>query len=197
MTTSRYMDIILGLIKIRATNYRLTDDEFTRLFDYAYREIMMETRPHRVQFDYAITSDKPYIDIEDAYSNSEEYNKDNIIDPVSVVIVETGHDVTDKFDWSDILNPKLMNDCLYVDYCGFFDEYGTSVPVQITITTIPDIGSLDNRIQDMIKPAMIEGILFNIESYIPSQVNSQVANLSYQRYYNEKKRLKQELPQYL
>jgi len=60
------MEKILSVIKIRAVNYRLTDNEFRILFDSVYRELGSLVVLKKIEFPTTVTKEKPYINaIED------------------------------------------------------------------------------------------------------------------------------------
>jgi len=187
MLTKNLHDTVLDIVKIRAVNYRLTSDEFDSLFDYVYRDITSTITTKKVDIEVTVTKGA------DIYLDApEEYILHNVIGASEK---DSGDDVLMYFKFDKPLAPELNDDCLHLEYCGFFDIYGASpvVVFECTASTIPQ--NLDERIVDLLVPVVVEGILYNTESYIPSGVDAQIANVSMQRYYSAKKQLEELLPQ--
>ena len=186
--TSSLRDTVLDIVKIRATNYRLTAEEFDRLFDHTYYDIMSTVTMKFDTYDTSVSKDNPgfTIDIDPSIegmskSISQIYEKKTRDNVTRYFIVKTNNEAV------------LDDSCSYLEWCGFFDFYGTPpngvVDITVEYAIIPSWQDIPELQRTMLVPAMVEGILYMTESYIPSQGDTQVANISYQRYFNEKKRL--------
>ena len=199
MTTESFMEKILSVIKIRAVNYRLTDNEFRILFDSVYRELGSLVVLKKIEFPTTVTKEKPYINAIEDYALVPDAGSEILLSIYELEDADTETNVTLLFDFTDDLSVELRTDCEYLDWCGFFDSYGTGATanIRVKVNVLPTVGELNSNVQEYLVPAITEGIMYNIESYIPDAVNSQIANLSYMRYYNAKKLLTSQLPQHV
>jgi hypothetical protein len=190
MLTKSLRDTVLDIIKIRATNYRLTDDEFSTLYNMVYSEISNTVPLVTVTVHVTISKAENPVEI---LPPSADYTITGVYEAIER---KTGDDITNYFIFSEPLRPRLRDDCYYLERCAFFDRYGATVDVDFNCTATTYDYNLPARIQDRLVPVMVEGILYSTRDYIPSQVDMADANAGIQRYYTEKKQLMADFPLY-
>ena len=181
-----FQDEITAILKMRVKNYMNTDPDMSAIENLVYTDITG-----------SVVLDAEYSDIQlvpgqtSYYADGEEYNANGDI------VAYFG----DTFDMVDSHGDDV-SDYFIETYAGAYDVINNSV-----FTAVPDglvimvrrrtnkITELSPRMYNLILPAMIEGIIFNVQDSIPSQVDAEVGNLSYQRFFSEKKKLREQLPQ--
>lgn len=182
---SDWEEQIVKMIKIRSANYVETDCDIEALIDTVYQDInntVMLNRykqSHLVQDVGSFTILNDDGDVGDPNSMRTRYTDVlDIVDEYDVSILERLHK-TNESSWT------------WNNYGGCTDN---GVPAHFVGETIyfirksvTEIDRLPLEMLSKLTNPMLEGIMYYIQTALPNQVDGQVGNWSYQRYFNAKK----------
>ncbi len=194
MTYNDYIIKLTDTMKIRSTNYRLTQSDITIMANNIYEEIALECAidffRQTVVIDKTIDTydlDSLYVTIGKEIPLSVISIKDHNGDSLDKVCREVGSNV---FRFSKFIDESINEAIL---------DYLDGETIVFNRQVIPDIESLSTKIQTLIFNAVIEGIMWYTHDSIPNPTASnspaQETNVHYQRYSDAKKLLKNNLPQ--
>ena len=184
-----FIDDLTQILVFRAKNFVVTDCDLHAITDSVYDDICRDVRLEYViqhiplvkgTYEYQMpnyeTSDDP---------NSPQVNYDYFLEMTDIV--------DDEMNNLELLTRVPSNGLFVLDKDLVDSHDGKDIHVMRNAQK--NLRHLSAEKYNLIKPAMIDGLLYYIQDSIPSQVDSAIANLQYQRFYNGKKALIQRLPQ--
>ena len=177
-------------IIFRAKNFVTTDCDFDMLIDTVYNEITNDVYLGFSTNEIILKKDiLMYVLDNEAVEELEEGDLSNysIYGPTTDIVDSNFYDIS--------LYVINNNPGEYIFPYDYIDKNQDS-PVYIKRVLIENVKKLSNAMYKMLFPAMMEGILFYIQDAIPSQVDSQIGNLHYQRFHAKKEILRDKLPQH-
>ncbi len=179
---------VINVLTARSRNFVNTDCDIIALSNLVYTDITNKIIFDWIKDEYLCDDTNTVTIRENNYDSStpeitatEKYGlPTNIVD-------EYDYDISMSLAHVDTYNYKFVSDA-YIDEFNGKNIYFIR-PVQYSIEKLP------SRFYDDIFSAMIEGLMYHIETAIPSQVDGQLSNLYYQRFFSEKERLLNKYPQ--
>jgi hypothetical protein len=167
------------MIMIRAANYVEVDCDIHVLIETVYNDIQNEVLMQYESYPIMITSSDMSFELPPlSLGGSRQYTDVlDIVDINEYSILEYFHEVSNnvwQFNNKPCTTDVVMNDGDTV----FFVR-----------KVIIDIEELPLEWYQKITTTMLEGVMYYIQTAIPNQVDGQVGNFSYKRYYNAKKAL--------
>ncbi len=194
MTYSDFIIKLTNTMKVRSTNYRLTQDDITILarnvFDEIAAEVVLDVYQQEVLIDQAINT----YDLDALYTQIGH----EVLLSVMSIFDDSGYDVGGFFrnkGHNVFVVDKMIFDCTN----DAFLEDQKDRYITFNRQFIPTIEEIDSKLQNLVFNAMIEGMMWYTHDSIPNPVSSsspaQETNAHYQRYSAAKKLLKNNLPQ--
>lgn len=194
MTYNDYLIKITETMKIRSSNYRLSQNDIIYLANNVFTEIgtevVLEFIPQRVLIDknvneydinalYTQIGNEIPLDVMSIF----DYNGDSIEDKFKEIEPNVFRVNTSIYEGTN----DLILDWLHGEECVFYRQ------------VIPDIETLSTKLQTLIFNCLIEGMMWYTQDNIPNPISSgnpqSETNLYYQRYYKARENLKNLLPQ--
>ena len=188
-------------VVLRSRNYVNTDCNIDMLLHIVFAEIATEVKlmwdVQQLVFNAdQLTYDLPKYEVLEASKDGkddEEYPEEDdnayaskyFTDIYDIVDME-GNDISSMFTQVDSNTLMITQEILDANIDSEF---------QVLRSVVPSVKSIEPWLYQLLLKPMIEGIMFNIQDSIPSQVDGQLGNLQYQRFFNAKKILKKLLPQ--
>ncbi len=181
-----FKDYLTGIIKIRSKNFVNTDCDLAFITGLVYTDLTSSVILSWVKQEYLCTDSETMV-----------LDRDNH----SIITQKTTEEYGIAFDIVDAEDYSVNEWIAHVDECTYkwktpelvSDYNGKKIyfvrPVKYSLEELP------TRFYSVILPAIIEGIMYNIETSIPSEIDGQLSNLYYQRFYQEKKTLINRYPQ--
>lgn len=168
-----------GMVKLRSRNYVNTDCDIDVLIHTVYHDIATEINLKYNKTEVVLTDTTVIeLDGEDA----------NIIYGETIQILNSeGYNITSAF--------QRINYHTYQDHTGYIASH-IGETIYFVRSEFRSIENAGKKIYNLLMPAMIEGIMYYIQGSIPSQVDGQLDNASYQRFYKAKDDIKNLLPQF-
>lgn len=200
MKYEEFIQKLKDALSIKLKNYYVAN-QVDSIIDVVYNEIMTECNlawlyefiEPECESDSCCTSSNKY-DFVPGKSNSiklpESYKYADLVEIYAVTCVD-GTPLDKAID--------MVGDRLYTTNINFELMYmcrsDTNLPTIVFIwKCVPDIMNLEDGLYNEILQPMIEGVTYYMQGSIPSQVDGQLDNLSYQRFFNAKKQLKNDHP---
>lgn len=163
MTYNDYLIKITETMKIRSTNYRLSQNDIIYLANNVYQELAMEIHLGFISQNVIIDQDTIVYDIGALYTT---IGNETALDVISIRDDE-GFDVSRYFREKDVYVFTVDRFTLESENDRFLkDQDGREITFVRRV--IPDIETLDLRIQTLIFPAIIEGMLMYTHDSIPN-----------------------------
>ena len=184
-----------NMLIIRSKNYVNSDCDIDLLAETVFQNIAHEVALKWRIFSFTIDNNQDVYDLPKT-------NEDDIPPTSSGTAGEFTEYYAETFDMVDGNGDSVANffaeptDGEYFVNNQEFQSQMDGQEVFVVRRAIPDIKNLDIMLYDKIFSAMLEGIIYHIQDSVPSQTDGQLANLSYQRFFNEKKKLLATMPQY-
>ncbi len=191
-----FKDKITAMIKIRSANYVNTDCDITAMISSVYEELAISILFEKARLEYTVLDVNQFTTVD---NNSTDSDLSTMTKKYSDVL-----DIVDEYDVSILKDIHLVDDNTYRwnNYSGVCSTEN-GVPsiligknIYVIRKSISSIETLTIDVYGKIFPAMLEGIMYYIQTALPNQVDGQVGNYSYQRYYNAKKALINLIPQH-
>ncbi len=182
-----FEDALLSVLKIRSTNFVNTNCDLDILLRLVYTDVAQNITFDSVKTGYLTTDEKTFklkdddVDSEDGSSVlTMRYgiatkivdDAENDIDEQMIILGDYEYKLDDSFF------PGI-----YLDRYIYFYQ-----PITYAMEYLPV------KYYDEIFNAIVEGIMYQIEVSIPSDIDGKLSNLYYQRFFNEKKRLQENHP---
>ncbi len=192
-----FKDRITTMIKIRSANYVETDCDITAMVSTIYEELAISIMFNTIVLEHTVLDENEFTT---PSSNITGSDVSTITEKYSDVL-----DIVDENDVSILKHIHLVDNNTY-RWNNYKGRCTTSngVPsllidekIYIIRKNIIDIKLLPLEMYGLIFTAMLEGIMYYIQTALPNQVDGQVGNFSYQRYYNAKKALINLIPQHV
>lgn len=167
MTYNDYLIKITETIKIRSTNYRLSQNDIIYLTNNVYAELMRE-------LNFAPTKQAVALD-----QTEEEYALDTLYTTVGAEILFDAYKIEDKYGteigkyFTDLGNNTFQVKEELATY--FYNEYDLEI-IYFLRHTMPDIEALDDRQQILMFDVIINGIMHYIEDALPNPTASDTPN---------------------
>lgn len=185
---------ITETIKIRSTNFRLSQNDIIYMVNNVYDEIGLEVNLDFVQQRVLIDKNTDVYDIDALYvAVANELPTD-----VMSIQDDNGYDLTKYFNQLGRNKYKANQYMNEEKNYRFLSEYDGDY-ITFNRAVVPDIETLSVRLQTTIFNAVVQGIIFYTEDAIPNPVGDNSAateaNIQYQRYFQAKKNLIKILPQ--
>ena len=188
-TYEEFVDRVEQMIKYRSKNYVNTDCDIHGIIDTVYNDIASDVVLAWNVYEFIIVdpSVKDYV-----------LPKDNRTNDDVTTITERYYDI---FDIADEDRNRLLPYFISIDRYTIrveddvFRSRMKDQKVLVLRNMVQDIKVLDPEMYMRLLSPMLEGIMYYIEDSIPSQVDGQLANLHFQRFYNAKRAIKDQLPQ--
>ena len=174
--------------KIRSRNYANTNCDISALVGMVYREIAIEVPLSWKRQSFVLTKDTYEYQLVNSLALDDNTNSD-VIDyygAITDIVDQQLNDVSIHFNQPE--EGLITVDDAYL--CQHLDE-----TIFIMRRNFQHVKTLSPRIYNLIFKALMEGVIYYIEDSIPSQKDGQLANLHYQRYFNERKMLKALVPE--
>ena len=188
MTYGEFEGTITEIIKIRATNYRLTGNDIAYLIKSNYNEILNEVVIDFVEQKVKLQPDVNVYDLDALYAAASLGSPEECVS----IITEDGYRVE---GFRNTENNVWVYD-KFED--GSLDNFDGRELIFRRIF-IPDITELTTRQQRLLMPVIIEGIIYYVQDALPNPTTSQSpfpeTNQHYAKYEMEKKKLMNRLPQ--
>lgn len=194
MTYNDYLIKITETMKIRSTNFRLSQNDIIIMVNNVYDEIGLEVNLDFIQQQVLIDKDTDEYDIDDLYTQV----ANELPTDVMSIQDENGYDLTKYF------NPLGRNTFKVNRYLNeeknyrFLTEYDGKY-MTFNRAVVPDIETLSVRLQTTLLKAIVQGLMYYTEDAIPNPVGDTSAmsesNIQYQRYFKAIESLKKILPQ--
>lgn len=194
MTYNDYLIKITNTMKLRSSNYRMTQNDIIYLANNVFTEIgtevVLEFIPQEVLIDKTI----------DTYDINALYTQVGNEIPLDVMsIYDHNGDAADELFKEITPNVFRVNTKLHQDVNDLTLDWMNGETCIFYRQVIPDIETLSNKLQTLIFNALIEGMLWYVHDNIPNPTSSNnpqaETNLYYQRYYKARETLKNILPQ--
>lgn len=194
MTYNDYLIKITNTMKLRSSNYRMTQNDIIYLANNVFIEIATEVVLEFIA--QSVTIDK----------NINEYDIDNLYTQVGA---EIPLDVMSIYDFNGDsiakefkeITPNVfrVNRTIFEETNELILDWLDGEDCIFYRQVIPDITTLSTKLQMIIFNALIEGMLWYTQDNVPNPTSSgtpqQETNLYYQRYYKARENLKNLLPQ--
>jgi len=190
MTYNDYLIKITETVKIRAANFRLSQNEIIYLTNNVFSEIAKEVNI------------QPYPQVVQVKQGDTEYALDTLYTPVDNRVLLRCYSVVNSYgiDITKYFTEKEGN--VFVikeEVLDFFIREYEDKDIVFVREQIPDIEKLDSRLQQLLFDVIIDGILYYTHDQIPEPVSSPgvfQANADHRsKYYNSIAMLKNQLPQ--
>ena len=184
---TRYEDFEINLIKtmkFRAKNFVVTDCDFDNIVKDIYDDIMSNININWVTQEVVFEKDVySYITPMD--------NSSEILDTETEDISYYGEsfDIVGE-NFEDISNFITEPEAGIIIVDQEFLDRNIGSSIFILRTSIVPIEKQHPKILTAIRAAMVEGLMYMIQDAIPSQVDGQLGNLGYQRFFAAKEQLK-------
>jgi len=176
-----------SFIIFRSKNYVNTDCNISMLVDIVWDEITSDINVMWEVEDVLIDGTQRIYDIASMVADTDGKVLKYYKDITSIV--------SDEFVDIDLFFDVLEGNQIQINDTNFLaDQDGRTI--QLMRRVVPAIEILGLEMYGMVRNALVEGVMYHIETSVPSQQDSQVANLQYVRYFNARKQLKEHLPQY-
>ncbi len=184
-----YADLLTHLeniIKIRAANYVSLDCDIETLLYTVYEDIQQSVLIDEYKQEHVITENETtiYLRNNNAPVMGNAYDEAKVTERYTDVL-----DIVDKYDlsiskklhktnvdtwrWNEYAPGKLDTYCI---------EYEVGDSIYFIRKKILEVKYLTPDIYNRLLTALTEGIMYYIETAIPSEIDTQVGNLSYQRF---------------
>lgn len=186
-TYAEFIDSLEKSIIFRAKNFVTTDCDFENLVNDVYDDIMRDVKLKWIT--QTILVEKNVYNYELENDNTLE-----VADPELIEYYGETFDIVDEyFDDVSMYITEPETGIIIMDE----DFVSRNIGRQVFLlrSKIPPLVSLDALLYRAIKTAMVEGLMFQIQDAIPSQIDGQLANAGYQRFFAAKKVLKEKYPQ--
>lgn len=183
-----FKDNIEKMVKIRSANYVESDCDILAMIETVYEDIQSEVLLDTIKQEWVTDGEEEF-----TIPNYNSEIEDNIIEKYTNVL-----DIVDEYDVS-ILDALHMTDDETWRWDSRYSgpsEFPSGTSIFFIRKKISDLSSLDPLAYGDLTVAILEGVMYFIQTAIPNQVDGQVGNYSYQRYYNAKKELANKHPQY-
>ncbi len=176
---------LTDMVKIRAANYIETDCDIHALVEAVYNDIQNEVLLETFRAEYLVGEENNY----ELYPMNPEFTAfyTDVLDIVDENDISTLHylDQVDRQNWkwkSNISDSCCVTaDTVPACYVGR--------KIYFIQKKISKIENLPVEMYQRLVTAMLEGIMYYVQTALPNQVDGQVGNFSYQRFYNAKKQL--------
>ena len=171
-------------IIFRAKNFVITDCNFENLMNDVFDDIMRDVK---------IAWTTQTIIIEDGIYNYELENS-SVDEDANTEYYGSSFDIVGEAfeDISNFMTEPEDGTLIIDEHFANRNVGGKVFVLRVKIPAITSLKTLDYR---NIKTAMIEGLLYQIQDSIPSQIDGQLGNFGYQRFFAAKKVLKEKYPQ--
>ncbi len=190
-TYNDFLERIEYTIKLRSKNYVNTDCGLENLTRVIYSDIMTKINLGYIKDGYLMDGSQSF-----AIRGTNE-NLDTPSDPNGAA-TEHYKVPTDIVDDKDYTISRLLQHVDNFTYRWTTEEAASNFDgryIYFVRAIHYEIESLPGHLYQDIYNAMIEGIMYEISTSIPSQVDDLVSNRYYQRYYNERTDLINRFPQ--
>jgi hypothetical protein len=203
-TYEEFKDHIIAMVKVRSANYAETDCDIEAIMYAVYEDIQNTVLLEVVKQEHEVTEDIEFeIRSNNAPLEYDMYGNPHYDDSKAT---ETYTDVLEIVDWNDvsILDYLHQTDTDKWRWNVYYDCKSNCVPksaigknIYFYRKKITGLQHMNQKLYSRIMSAMLEGIMYYIQSAIPSATDTGVANYSYQRFYNAKKALMNQSPQHI
>ncbi len=183
-----FLDTIEQTIIYRSKNYANTNCDVHTLSRIVYEDICNSAFFTWVKDEYYINAEEDTLTIR--LDNMPGTETQDITEMYGVPT-----DIVDKDDYCISSYLQSVDICKYKWINTDFRDNNPNEPIYFIRPIIYAIEHLPRRLYQVIFNAIIEGVMYHIHQSIPSQVDSAIANLSYQRYYSAKQQLINKYPQ--
>ena len=181
------------IIKIRSVNYHGTPEDTETLINVVYDDIQYNVLMAYIRQPYMVHEDHTFLLANDNatgkpdYLEATEYYTDvlDIVDERDVSLLDYIHEREHGL-WAIDDFKKCSCEC----------KLKEGDTVYFIRKKIGKIDHLEPEIYQKLMTAMTEGIMYHIQNAIPSNEDAQIGNYSYQRFFNAKKDLQNNMPQY-
>ncbi len=178
---------LIEMLKIRSSNFVNTDCNMEVLIDTVYSNIMNDVNFDTTKTGYVLNEEKIFI-----------LKQDNYDPQVESIIATIRYGIATKIVDDEEVNVEdymvILEDYIYRLDDSMFPNRYTDRTFYFYQPTLYSIELLPPKYYDEIFPAMIEGIMYEIEVSIPSEVDGKLSNMFYQRFFNEKEKLQKKHP---
>jgi len=184
---------VIANLKVRSANYVNTDCDIRTIIATVYDELQNEILFSVYKQEHILVKDQKDITLVN----------DNHSEESGLPVSEMYRDVLDIVDENDVSILDLLHETSYSvwRWNNYSQCMGNSVslsdgrPIYFLRKRVHSIETLPPEYYAKILTAMLEGVMYYVESAIPSQPDTAVANWSYKRYYNAREALKNEMSQ--
>lgn len=167
MTYNDYLIKVTEILKIRSSNYRLSQNDIIYMVNSVYEEIMKEINFSPIE--QLVTMDDQVT----------EYDLNALYVPAGNEIALNVYRIVDKFGMSVGKYFTHLGRNIYQVkeemQVFFYREYNTA-PITFHRQVVPDIEALDAREQMLLFNVIIEGILFYTQENVPNPTSSDTPN---------------------
>ena len=185
-TYQEFQEHLNNLVKIRSKNYVNTNCDIAVIMQNVYAEISTEVNFFAEMQEIVITKS--------LYN----YALENILfEPVDNKVIGI---LTDTYEMVDSDGEDVSNYFTQMAYGNYIlnstNPFKENDVVFVLRKKRIDLEYLSADMYEVLIKATIEGMMFQIQDSVPSQIDGQLANLQYQRFFNAKKELRLMYPQY-
>ncbi len=182
-----FEEAILAVLKIRSANFVNTNCDLDVISRLVYMDIAQNVHFDSVKTGYLTTDEKTFELKSDDVDSLVEGSIPTMRYGIATKIVDDAeNDIDEQMiilgDYEYKLDDSFFPG-IYLDRYIYFYQ-----PITYAMEYLPA------KYYDEIFNAMIEGIMYQIEVSIPSDIDGKLSNLYYQRFFNEKKRLQENHP---
>ena len=174
MTYSDYLSKITETIKIRATNFRLSQNDIIYMTNNVFTEIASRVNFSPIRQEVIISPD------------TEDYDLDALFLVEDATIALDCYKITDGNDI--VLSDFIVNthsNVFQIKYstAAFFHSYYDGETINFFRENIPDIEFLDSRIQMLLFEAIVNGIMYYTQAALPNPTASETPMHESSQYY--------------
>lgn len=194
MTYNDYLIKTTETMKIRSSNYRMTQNDIIYLVNNVFTEIATEVILKFNKQEVLMSADQKEYDLDSLYTPS---GNEILLDVMSIRD-SNGLEISELFNE---VSPNVFQykDFVHDDTVELFMDMYDAETITFWRQEIPDIETISSKIQTIIFNALVEGILWYTHDNIPNPVSSNSpqgeTNMYYQRYYKARENIKNLLPQ--
>ncbi len=176
------------IIQLRSKNYVNLDCDIYNLIPIVYDEITNDVVLMWEEEEILLEEDVYIYDIktkeESGYKTYSKFYTD-----VTAIVDDNFIEISDYIDLLES-NQIRIND-------GLFLSLNIDKKIHLMRKVKPDITIVEEPLLSMLRPALIEGIMYHIQSAVPTDIDAgKLGNMQYQRFFAAKRVLKEQLPQF-
>ncbi len=182
-----FKESLLAVMKIRSANFVNTNCDLNYLMRLVYTDIAQSITFKTIKEEHLVDDSKLFVLKENDFDSSDPVSELTMRYNIATSIVDDEEINIENF-------MVVLDDYEYrLDDSSFPERY-LDRNIYFYRPVIYAMESLPSKIFEEILNCMIEGLMYQIEVSIPSDIDGKLSNMFYQRFFAEKKKLQEKYP---